>query len=104
MIPVDYIDGAGRKRRSLIPDGSGIPGEEGIPLSLDLDDLYPEAPEAFLTQLHNELWSRGLIEARDFLRPGAPEDFKRAVLGVIRLDFTRVKQIASEDINNGNGY
>lgn len=57
-----------------------------------------------MTQLHNELWARGLIEPRDFLKPGAPEQFKRAMLNVIRLDFVRIKQFASEDTNNGNGY
>ena len=103
MIPIDYVDSAGRKRRSLIPNGSGIPGEEGIPLSLDLDDLYPDAPEWMMTQLHNELWARGLIEPRDFLQPGAPEHFKRAMLSVIRLDFTRIKQLANEAVE-GNQH
>lgn len=103
MIPVDYVDGAGRKRRSLVPNGSGIHGTEGIPISLDLDDLYPDAPEEFMTLLHNELWARGLIEARDYGQPGAPEQFKRAVLAVIRLDFVRIKQLA-EETDNGNGH
>lgn len=91
---VDYTDNAGRKRRVLIPEG-GRP-EEGIPVSFDLDEVFPEAPTDFLTKLHNELWVRGLVEPRDFLKAGAPEEFKRALLAVTRLDFARIRQLAQE--------
>lgn len=103
LTPVDYLDRAGRKRRALVPAGDGAHPEEGIPLSLDLDDLYPDAPEAFLTRLHNELWQRGLIEPQDFLQPGAPETFKRALLAVIRLDFMTIKQLAQEGVKPHDG-
>jgi len=103
LTPVDFTDSAGRKRRALVPAGDGFKPEEGIPLSLDLDDLYPDAPVVFLTRLHNELWERGLIEPQDFLRPGAPETFKRALLSVIRLDFMTIKQLASEGVKPHDG-
>lgn len=92
--PVDYTDTDGRKRRVLIPEG-GKP-EEGLLVSLDLDEVFPDAPADFLTKLHNELWARGLVEPQDYLRAGAPEDFKRALLAIVRLDFARIKQLAQE--------
>lgn len=98
--PVDYTDSEGRKRRVLLPDDTTLTPDEGIPVSLDLDALFPDAPVDFLTRLHNALWERDLIEAQDYLKPGAPEVYKRALLAVIRLDFMHIKQLAQEVIHN----
>lgn len=94
--PVDYTDSEGRKRRALAADKP----DEGIPLSMELDALFPDAPADFLSKLHNALWARGLIEPRDYLQPGAPEIYKRALLSVIRLDFATIKQVAQERLNH----
>ena len=93
--PVDFTDFEGRKRRALAVDDP----EEGIPLSMELDALFPDAPADFLSKLHNALWARGLIEPRDYLAPGAPEHYKRALLEVIRLDFAAIKNMAKERLN-----
>ena len=94
--PITYTDSEGRKRRALAVDNP----EEGIPLSMELDALFPDAPPAFLTKLHNTLWERGLREPQDYLTPGAPETYKRALLEVIRLDFHTIKQLAQERLAN----
>ena len=99
--PIDYTDSEGRKRRVLIPDGADIKPEEGILVSLDLDEVFPDAPADFLAKLHNELWARGLVEPQDFLKAGAPEEYKRALLAVIRLDFARIRQLANEVTQHG---
>lgn len=99
--PVEFIDQEGRKRRVLVPDGATTRPEEGIPVSLDLDEVFPDAPADFLARLHNELWARGLVEPQDFLKAGAPEAYKRALLSVIRLDFARIRQLAQEVTQHG---
>lgn len=94
--PVDFIDDEGRNRRVLVPEESAIAPHEGLPVSLELDDIFPDAPPDFLTRLHNALWQQGLIEPQDYLKPGAPEIYKRALLSVVRLDFHRIRQLAQE--------
>lgn len=93
--PVDFTDSEGRKRRTLAVDQP----DEGIPLSMELDALFPDAPAEFLSKLHNALWARGLIEPQDYLQPGAPEVYKRALLSVIRLDFLEIKRLAQTRVN-----
>lgn len=96
LIPVDYVDDEGRKRRVLLPDDDQLNPTEGIPVSIELDSLFEGASSELLAALHNSLWVQGLIEADDYFKPGAPERYKRAFLSVIRMQFVYAKQLANE--------
>lgn len=94
---VDYTDALGIPRRVLLPDeASGIDPSEGIPLSLDLDDLYAHMPPDFLRRLYTELWARGLVEPQDYLRPGAADLFMAALRAVVKYDALNAIALAKE--------
>lgn len=98
--------------RRHITDDLGIPkvvllpaGETdtrlGIPVSLDLSTLYAHMPPAFVQTLTGELHNRGLIEPCDYLKPGAAELYRAALLSVIRHDFLSIQTLAKEVCNHG---
>ena len=93
---VDYTDDEGFKRRVLV---SNIETDlkEGIPLSLDVDRLYPDAPLAFRRQLNNELWDQELIVAQDFLQPNAPNRIRSALLATVKHDTMAIITFAQEN-------
>lgn len=81
----DYYDYNGIKRRVLVPDDDAPP-EEGVPLSLPVDELYSEMPLPFKQKLAEALFARGLIEPRDFFKAGAAELARAAILDVAKYD------------------
>jgi len=89
----DFRDERGIMRRVLLPHDDANP-EEGVPLSLNLDHLYEHAPPDFVAQLSSALFSRGLVEPRDFLRPGGHELTRDAVLDCVREDALSIISLA----------
>lgn len=93
--------------RKTIEDDEGIPqivllpeGETdvklGIPVSLNLRGLYPHMPAEFVRSLTINCHAQELIEPADFMKPGAAERFRSAMLSVIRHDFLSVQSYIKE--------
>jgi len=99
LTKVKTTNGLGVPQVVLIPDGEDA--ALGIPLSLDLSTLYPHMPPAFVSALTGELHTRGLIEPCDYLKPGAAELYRAALLSVIKHDFLSVQTLAKEVCNHG---
>ncbi len=95
-ISIDYRDELGIDRRVLVPEDDGANPSEGVPLSLDVDSLYEHMPVKFRQQLIKELWARNLIEPTDFLRPGAAELIRAALLSVVKRDTMDILNLARE--------
>lgn len=96
---VDYTDGDGLQKRVALPPGNKA-YEEGIPVSLDLDQLYGDCPLSFRKRLADELFARGLKEPTDFVRPGAAELVRAAVLGAVRRDALDIIGLARKVIGD----
>lgn len=94
----DYTDERGVKRRVLIPDHT-VPPAEGIPLSLQLDEVLKDCPPSFLARLTDEFWALGLIEPADFLKPNALRDMHSALAAAYRIDVFSIQTIAKEQTN-----
>jgi len=93
MITKDYRGEDGIMRRVLLPHDDAVTSE-GVPVSVDIGQLYPHAPPEFVARLSQALFDRGLIEPRDFLRPGAHELTRDAFLDVIREDALSIVSLA----------
>ncbi len=84
---LDYEDATGIPRRVLVPsEANGIDPSEGIPLSIDLSELYGHMPAAFQKRLYDNLFAQGLIEPADYLQPSAPERIRAALLATVKYD------------------
>lgn len=90
---VDYRDERGIKRRALVPY-DGVDPSEGVPLSLPIEQVYPDMPVAFIVRLTDALFERGLIEPADFFRAGAPELVRSAILDVAKHDALTIISLA----------
>lgn len=98
---VDYTSAEGLPQRSLIPeDANGIPPEEGIPVHLDLDQLYGHLPLEFRQRLYAALHARGLVEPRDFLQGDSAERYMAALRSVIKRDALDAIALAKEVIKH----
>lgn len=95
-----FTNDLGHPQVVLLPEGE-TDVKAGIPVSLDLSGLYAHMPESFLKALYDNLHAQGLIEAKDFFKPGASDRFRAAMLSVIRHDFLSVQTIANEELQNG---
>lgn len=95
----DYRDKDGIQRRVLLPSEAVNP-DEGIPVSLEVDQLYQHMPLEFRVKLVDELWAVGLVEPCDFLKPGAPEKTRAALLAVVKYDVLNIQTIAKENCTN----
>lgn len=95
MLKKDYYDERGIKRRVLVPSDD-IPLSEGIPVSLPLENLYVDAPTEFVVRLTNALFARGLVEPEDFMKPGAAELVRVALLDTLRFDAQSIVSLANE--------
>jgi hypothetical protein len=92
-IKKDYRDSSGIMRRVLVPnDDANL--SEGVPLSLDLERLYSDVPIGFVAKLSEALFNRGLIEPSDFMKPGAHELCRDAVMDVMREDALSIISLA----------
>lgn len=96
---VDYTDAEGIKRRVLLPE-EGIDPVEGIPISVPVDTLYQHMPLSFRIRLIEALWVVGLIEPDDFLRLGAADQIRAALLSVVKHDTMDILSMAKE-VKNG---
>ncbi len=94
---VDYLDEQKIKRRVLVPVGAD-PGE-GIPLSLDVDQLYADCPLSFRQRLVTELWAVGLIEKKDFDNPNAGNLIRSALLATVKSDTVKIINFARSHEN-----
>ena len=97
-VKVDYVDERGIRRRVLLPK-EGLDPAEGIPLSLDIAQLYSHMPPEFLVRLSEALFARGLVEPADFFKPGAHEQTRDAVLDVTRYDALSIISLAKQMID-----
>lgn len=94
---VDYVDTEGIHRRVKLPANQAHNDpSEGIPLSLDLSDYFEGATPAFIARVQNELWAVGLIEPTDYLKAGAGEKIKAALLSALKIDTIGVQAYARE--------
>lgn len=101
VILQDIIAPDGSKRRVLAPaDGSVDAASEGIPVSLDIGELYPHMPPAFVAALIEALWARGLVEPADFLKAGAAEKARSALLDVVKLDALDMIALAKKELEH----
>jgi|SRR5579864_88621 len=89
----DYRDESGIMRRVLLPDDNALVSE-GVPLSLDITQLYSHMPIEFVARLSQALWDRGLVEPTDFFKPGAHELCRDAVLDTVKFDALSIVSLA----------
>ena len=99
---LDYLDREGIKRRVLVPADDGACPEEGIPISLPVDELYAHMPLTFRQRLVDALWAVGLIEPADFSQRDAPERTRAALLSVVKRDTMDILSLARETMKHGN--
>lgn len=96
MIKHDYYDKQGIKRRVLLPD-ENAPPEEGIPISVPVDKLYKDMPISFVIRLVEKLYALELVEAADFLKPGAAENVRKALLDTAKFDALDLITLANQN-------
>lgn len=99
VVKRDYIDATGIPRRVFIPEDE-TDNSIGIPLSLDLDSLFGHMPLQFQRDLYQALHAQGLVEAKDYLAPGAGDRFRAAMLSVIKHDFFRIQTLVKQEIHH----
>lgn len=92
----DFVDREGVMRRVLLPDGDHNVNE-GIPISLPVDSLYEHCPIEFRRKLIEELFARGLVEPCDFLKSGASELIRSAILATVKSDVLDIITLASKE-------
>lgn len=95
-IKMDYVDREGIQRRVLLPEGDHNV-QEGIPLSLMVDSLYSHCPVEYRVRITDELWARGLIEPCDFIKPGASELIRSAILAAVKSDVLDIITLATKE-------
>lgn len=100
MMIIDGRDRDGILRRVRVPDAK-TPVDEGVPVSLDVGSLYEHMPAAFTQALVEALWSRGLVEAADYLAPGAAERVRSALLSVVKADALSLITRAKQELDHG---
>lgn len=96
MIIKDIVDQDGIKRRVKLPDEFYANVEEGIPVSVPVDNLYLHMPVEFRRDLVNRLWDVGLIEPKDFAGLEAMGKIRSALLFAAKRDTLDIVQFVSE--------
>lgn len=97
-------------KRETFDDETGIPRvvliperetnlKAGIPLSLDLTELYGHMPADFQKSLYKALHAQGLIEPQDFFKSGAAERYQRALRTVLKHDFLNIQALAKQELD-----
>jgi hypothetical protein len=100
LIEQSYVDDKGITRIVLLPEGE-TDIQAGIPLSVDLTELYEHMPLAFQRELYEALQAQGLVKVKDFFAPGAYKHFQAALLSVIKHDFLSVQAYLKGVNHNG---
>lgn len=95
-----YTDNAGITRVVLLPEGEADV-TRGIPVSLDVSELFDHAPPGFSTTLQRKLADRGLLRPQDYLKPGAGTLIQAALLATIKQDAMAIIAYAREQVTNG---
>lgn len=100
LIKLDYRQQNGVLQRVLLPHRD-FPPEEGVPISLDLGRLYGHMPIDYVVKLTEALYNRGLVEPADFMKPGAAELTRAAILDVAKRDaldiLSEAKRVLDQD-------
>jgi len=94
-----YNDEHNIPRVVMLPRGETDP-TLGIPASLDLTPLYGHLSAEFQARLYAGLHARGLVEPKDYLKSGAAEAFRAAMLSAIKHDFTSVLSLVQEELKH----
>lgn len=94
---IEYRDSYGILRRALTPEGASP--EEGVPVSLPIDELYDHMPVDFRRKITEELWAVGMVEPLDYLKPGAVERIRAALLSVCKHDVIDIQSFARGYLN-----
>jgi len=82
----------------LVPE-SETDVSTGIPVSLDLSALYGHMGAEFQSRLYIALHARGLVKPIDYFKPGAADNFRAALLSVIRADFLSAQTLAKQELS-----
>jgi hypothetical protein len=90
-----FIDQEGVQRVVLVPEGSENLAA-GIPVSLDISQLFEHMPKQFVVEFTAALHAQGLIKPADYFQVGASDKYKAALLMVIRNDFLSAQALAQQ--------
>ena len=94
-----HVDAQGVPMRVLVPEGSHDL-DAGIPVSLDISQLYEHMPHEFVVEFTTALHAQGLVKPIDYFQPGASDRYKAALLMVIRNDFLSIQALAKRELDN----
>lgn len=94
-----YHDDQDIPRVVMLPPGE-TDATMGIPTSLDLTPLYGHLSADFQKRLYTALHARGLVEPADYVKPGAADRFRAAMLSAIKHDFTSVLALVQEELKH----
>jgi len=72
----------------------------GIPVSLDVSNLYTHMPHEFVVEFTAALHAQGLVKPSDYFQKGASDRYKAAVFMVIRNDFLSIQALAKKELEN----
>ena len=99
VVERDHVDTQGVPMRVLVPEESNDLGA-GIPVSLDISQLYEHMPHEFVVEFTAALHAQGLVKPIDYFQPGASDRYKAAFLMVIRNDFLSIQALAKRELDN----
>lgn len=95
----NYVDASGIPSRVLVPEGA-TDLSAGIPVSLDISELYAHMPPQFVVDFTTALHAQGLVKPSDYFERGAADRYKAALLMVIRHDFLNIQALAKQEIDH----
>ena len=94
-----HVDSTGIPTRVLVPpEETNL--DTGIPVSLDVSQLYAHMPHDFVVEFTAALHAQGLVKPQDYFVAGASDRYKAAFLMVIRHDFLSLQAIAKQELDN----
>lgn len=94
----DFVDSRGVQQRVLVPEGSTNLAA-GIPVSLDISELFNHMPDEFVVSFTAALHEQGLVKPADYFQPGASDRYRAALLMVIRHDFLSIQALAQKELD-----
>lgn len=93
-----FVDDRGVATRVIVPEGE-TDLSIGIPVSLDISELYSHMPRDFMVEFTAALHAQGLVKAADYFAVGASDRYKAALLMVIRSDFLSCQALAKQELD-----
>lgn len=97
----EFYDSNNVRRRVSVPDDFEGDLSEGIPVSLDLSKVFPDAPWEFIRRLTDDCFALNLVTPDDFLRPGAVRKIQAALHSALEHDALSIQRFAKENRRNG---